>query len=92
MARIAYLECTKCGASIDAARPQTVCPKDGGVLYVRYKLSALKPKFTAASLAGRTPTMWRYAEVLPEAEPVSLGEGFTPMLPVARVSQRLYKG
>jgi len=25
--------------------------------------------------------MWRYAEVLPEAEPVSLGEGFTPMLP-----------
>jgi threonine synthase len=24
---------------------------------------------------------WRYAEVLPEAEPVSLGEGFTPMLP-----------
>ena len=25
--------------------------------------------------------MWRYAEVLPEAKPVSLGEGFTPMLP-----------
>jgi threonine synthase len=25
--------------------------------------------------------MWRYAEVLPEAEPVSLGEGFTPLLP-----------
>src|SRR3974377_477712 len=31
-------------------------------------------------LAGRPPTMWRYAEVLPDAEPVSLGEGFTPML------------
>src|SRR5256886_4398310 len=25
--------------------------------------------------------MWRYAEVLPDVEPVSLGEGFTPMLP-----------
>jgi threonine synthase len=24
--------------------------------------------------------MWRYAELLPEAEPVSLGEGFTPLL------------
>jgi threonine synthase len=24
--------------------------------------------------------MWRYAEVLPEADPVTLGEGFTPML------------
>ena len=35
VARIDHLECTKCGASIDAARPQTVCPKDGGVLYVR---------------------------------------------------------
>jgi threonine synthase len=80
VARIDHLECTKCGASIDATRPQTVCPKDGGVLYVRYKLAPLKSKFTTASLVGRTPTMWRYAEVLPEAEPVSLGEGFTPML------------
>jgi len=25
--------------------------------------------------------MWRYAEVLPDAKPVTLGEGFTPMLP-----------
>jgi threonine synthase len=81
VARIDHLECTKCGSSIDPARPQTVCPKDGGVLYVRYKLSALKPKFTTTALAGRTSTMWRYAEVLPEAAPVSLGEGFTPMLP-----------
>ncbi len=81
MARISYLECTKCGAQLPADRPQTVCPKDGGVLYVRYDLQGLKKNFSAASLAGRAPTMWRYAEVLPEAEPVSLGEGFTPMLP-----------
>jgi threonine synthase len=81
VARIAYLECTKCGAHISADQPQTVCPKDGGVLYVRYDLAALKSTFAAASLFGRTPSMWRYAEVLPEAEPVSLGEGFTPMLP-----------
>ena len=81
MARISYLECTKCGAQISADQPQTVCTKDGGVLYVRYDLAALKKTFTAASLFGRTPSMWRYAEVLPEAEPVSLGEGFTPMLP-----------
>jgi len=81
VARIAYLECTKCGAEISADQPPSVCPKDGGVLYVRYDLAALKKTFTAASLFGRTPSMWRYAEVLPEAEPVSLGEGFTPMLP-----------
>ena len=80
MAPIAYLECTKCGDHLDDAYPQTVCPKDGGVLYVRYDLATLKQNFKSASLVGRVPTMWRYAEVLPEAEPVSLGEGFTPML------------
>src|SRR2546427_4264914 len=81
MAPIAYLECTKCGDHLDASHPQTVCPKDGGVLYVRYDLATLKNNFKSASLRGRAPTMWRYAEVLPDAEPVSLGEGFTPMLP-----------
>src|SRR5262249_22736426 len=81
MARVTYLECTKCGAHVEADRAQTICPKDGGILYARYDLAALTHSFSAASLAGRTPSMWRYAEVLPEAEPVSLGEGFTPMLP-----------
>jgi threonine synthase len=80
MAPIAYLECTKCGDHISADHPQTVCPKDGGVLYVRYDLATLKKNFKSAQLVGRAPTMWRYAEVLPDAEPVSLGEGFTPML------------
>ncbi len=81
MARITHLECSKCGQKLTAATPQTVCPKDGGVLYVRYDLAVIKASFSPARLAGRTCTMWRYAEVLPEAEPVSLGEGFTPMLP-----------
>jgi threonine synthase len=79
--RIAYLECTKCGAHISAERPQTVCPNDGGALYVRYDPKNLKHHFNRASLAARPATMWRYAEVLPDAPPVSLGEGFTPMLP-----------
>jgi threonine synthase len=81
MASITYLECTKCGAHYSADVPQTVCPKDGGILYARYDLSSLKQSFKPASLLGRPATMWRYAEVLPDAEPVSLGEGFTPMLP-----------
>ncbi|HEX2328874.1 MAG TPA: threonine synthase [Candidatus Angelobacter sp.] len=80
MARIAYLECTKCGDHLDPNQPQTICPKDGGSLYVRFDLAALKGKFTPAALAGRPATMWRYHEVLPGDSPVSLGEGFTPML------------
>jgi len=81
MARITYLECTKCGQQLSAETPRTVCPKDGGVLYARYDLKSLKAAFPRERLAGRAYSMWRYADVLPEATPVSLGEGFTPMLP-----------
>ncbi len=81
MSRIAFLECTKCGEHLSADTPQTVCPKDGGILYARYDLASLKNSFRRESLAGRSANMWRYAEVLPDAPPVTLGEGFTPMLP-----------
>ncbi len=81
MASILYLECTKCGERLSPARPNTVCPKDGGVLYARYDLQALKKTFSRDLLSARPANMWRYAEVLPDAEPVTLGEGFTPMLP-----------
>jgi threonine synthase len=80
VSRILYLECTKCGAHISPDQPATVCPTEGGILYVRYDLETLKHHFKSAALAGRVATMWRYAEVLPDAAPVSLGEGFTPML------------
>ncbi len=81
MAKIAYLECTKCGEHLSADQPQTLCSKDGGSLYVRYDLDALKGKFTPDSLRGRVASMWRYHEVLPGDSPVTMGEGFTPMLP-----------
>jgi len=78
--RPAYLECTRCGEHYPADRPQTVCPKDGGILYARYDLASIKKTFTPGSLLPLGPTMWRYDAVLPEATPVTLGEGFTPML------------
>ena len=81
MPRLTHLECTRCGEHFPADRPQTVCPNDAGILYARYDLDAIKRTFSSARLTGRAPTMWRYDAVLPEADPVSLGEGFTPMLP-----------
>src|SRR5438552_15287968 len=81
MSPVSFLECARCGAHISGERAQTTCPEDGGVLYARYDLEHLKHHFKPEALGGRAATMWRYAEVLPEAEPVSLGEGFTPMLP-----------
>ena len=41
MAKISYLECTKCGDHISAGQPQTICPKDGGSLYVRFDLALM---------------------------------------------------
>jgi threonine synthase len=78
--RPTHLECTRCQEHYAADRPQTVCPKDGGILYARYGLDAIKKTFSPASLLPLAPTMWRYDAVLPEAAPVTLGEGFTPML------------
>ena len=78
--RLSYLECTRCGEHLPADRPQNVCPKDGGVLYARYDLASLKGKWRPEHLRGRVASLWRYAEVLPDAPPVTLGEGFTPML------------
>ena len=79
MPRIAYLECTKCGAQLSADEPQTVCPTDGGSLYARYDLGPAVGKRPSQS-PGASASMWRYADVLPDAEPVSLGEGYTPMI------------
>jgi len=80
VSRLTHLECTRCGEHYPADRPQTVCPKDGGILYARYDLATMKKSFSRASLLPLAPTMWRYDAVLPDAAPVSLGEGFTPML------------
>jgi len=81
MSHLTHLECTRCGEHYAADRPQSVCVKDGGVLYARYDVAAIKREFEPSQLAGRPATMWRYDAVLPGVRPVSLGEGFTPMLP-----------
>ena len=80
MAKIAYLECSKCGEHVSADTPQTVCPKDAGSLYVRYDMAGLRKSISRDSLSNKPATMWRYAAVLPDVTPVTLGEGFTPMI------------
>ena len=82
MAKILFFECSRCGEKLPANKPQNVCPKDGGPLYVRYDLDAIRQDGRARdSVTSGPKTMWRYRAVLPDAEPVTLGEGFTPLLP-----------
>lgn len=80
MARITYFECTRCGERISPEKPQTICPKDAGSLIVRYDFEPIRKTFTRESLASAPKSMWRYAPVLPDVDPVTLGEGFTPLL------------
>ncbi len=97
MPKIAYFECAKCGNHLAADRPQTLCPLDAGTLYVRYDIDALRRtahREGAAELAAASSAslgMWRYRDVLPEAEPVTLGEGWTPILPSRRYEGLLVK-
>ncbi len=89
MPKIKNLECSRCKATLSADTPQTLCPECKGSLYVRYDLTALKgtaPRDKIATDAAREPWpgMWRYKSVLPDATPVTLGEGWTPMLRTKR--------
>jgi threonine synthase len=81
MATITHFECSRCGEKFPPAPAPTICPKDGGPLYVRYDLGEIRWHASRDSLIGGPKNMWRYAAVLPDAEPVTLGEGFTPLLP-----------
>jgi threonine synthase len=90
MPAIAFLECSRCQNQISADQYQTICPKCAGALYVRYATDTLK-KSAAKPEAGAPQSMWRYASVLPEVSPVTLGEGWTPMLPSRRNSNVFLK-
>jgi threonine synthase len=80
VSQVAFLECTKCGAQLSAGQPQNVCTKDGGILFARYDLQGLKKTFRPETLSRTAASLWRYEGVLPDVKPVSLGEGFTPLL------------
>jgi threonine synthase len=91
MAKILYFECSKCADHLTAEVARNVCPKDGGPLYVRYDLAAIRESSPRQSVAAGPSSMWRYSAVLPDAEPVTLGEGLTPMLGSRKHSRLLIK-
>lgn len=89
---IEALECAACGASADAGRLQNLCPSCGGPLLARYDLARVARSWRPADLVGRPRTVWRWREVLPVApgeEPLTLGEGGTPLLPSRAIGPAL---
>ena len=83
MSFFTHLECSvPCGApTLDPRAIHHLCVC-GAPLLARYDLDKARA-WRRESLAGREPNMWRYREMLPLFDgesPVTLGEGFTPLL------------
>jgi threonine synthase len=84
-----HLECAACGLRHDWSRLQNLCTKCQKPLFAIVdlatvkKLDCFKQSSWRETLATREKSLWRYREVLPlpaAVEPVSLGEGGTPLL------------
>jgi threonine synthase len=88
MSYFTHLECSvPCGApALDPRQRHFLC-RCGAPLLARYDLDAARG-WSRESLAGRRSDMWRYRELLPlfdGEEPISLGEGFTPLFHAERL-------
>ena len=73
-----HLECSACKTTYDPNQLINLCRNCGAPLLAIYDFKpapGLREK-----IKQREPTMWRYREVLPDVEPVTLGEGITPLL------------
>ncbi len=84
---------------LEAAIDGTILPHDqiqrlhkDRPLWVRYDLDCAGRTLNRETLAARAPTLWRYRELLPlplDEEPVSLGEGMSPLLPAPRLGDAI---
>ena len=77
------LECSACGLHHEWSQLQNVCLSCQKPLFAIVDLAAASRTLTRETFATREKSLWRYREVLPlprDVEPVSLGEGGTPLL------------
>lgn len=86
---LSHLECSKTGERYSVNTLKNVSSY-GFPLLVRYDFS--KISISRANLSNGSPSLWRYEQLLPilnQSNIVSLGEGWTPLLPVSRLRSHL---
>src|SRR5260370_18976393 len=81
---VVELECSQCGKKYDAATEQHLCTC-GKPLLARYDLKRAAKTLSLRDLSSRPRSLWRYREVLPDGEPVTLGEGLTALVRASRL-------
>ena len=86
---IDILHCSRCSWSYDPHRIAFLCTC-GAPLLVAYRLDEAARTLRRGGLGDRTSSMWRYREVMPgKGEPVTLGEGKTPLHDARRLGAAL---
>ena len=69
---LSHLECTETGETYSADEPHGLSPAAQKVLYPRYDLEAAKREIDRNAIAQRSPSIWRFFEMMPvrdEANP-----------------------
>jgi len=87
---VTHLESALDGTRFNLGQVLTV--HQGRPLWVRYDLQAVRDAVAPDKFSSRPPSLWRYRELLPlpaDSEPVTLGEGMTPLLPCLRLGREM---
>ncbi len=91
---ITHLECGMTGEKLAKDTLHNLSPK-GFPIVVRYDLEAAKQAVSKEALKDRPQDMWRFRELLPVSESrniVTLGEMWTPLVPLPTLAKRLGGG
>ena len=83
---LSHLECTACGKQHQWRGLQNLCTACGKPLFAIYDLERAR-QLDRSSFRTREKSLWRWRELLPlppDVEPISLGEGGTPLLRAAK--------
>lgn len=89
MSYLAFIE-TAAGRRLDPAIPHSAAPAEE--LRARYDLQRLRREVSPQDIARGPANLWRYAPLLPVADAqsaVSLGEGWTPLVPTPELARKL---
>ncbi|MFQ5606293.1 MAG: threonine synthase [bacterium] len=88
---LSHLICSHCDTVFDHEMLQTFCHTCNKPLLAVYDLEQARSKMRKRDFAVRPADLWRYHELLPVMDPthvVSLGEGFTPVMPLPQLGKK----
>lgn len=89
---LAKLECSVCSENYTPRTLRNLCPNCNGPLLARYDLDRLGQERDKRDSVRGEATIWRYFDLLPvdsREAVVSLGEGWTPLLPINRAGESI---